>query len=402
MLSAVACLSSCGGSGSAETLTNASDRSSLSISSGNNQTGNIGQVLPIPMVVVLLASNGTAISNASLEFRPAEGEPQMIETDASGHASFDWQLGDAYDQQLQISYISTGSQTVSATALAVALYQYREPVNDPAWPTTHAITVDVDTVPLADMINAIRDGTFPRVHTVLLAKDGQIFLDESFPLVGETAYTQSDPELHYVASASKSITATLLGVAIDQGLIGSVDESLYSHFPEYSSFENWSDLKNSVTIRDALLMRSGLDCADDGSWENTQDFVKATLDLPLISAPGSVWKYCSMLTHVLGSAIANVSGMNLADYAQQYLWGPLEVSSISWTYSPAGRAITGYGFWMGPRAMLTFGEMVRNLGMWQGYAHSLGGLAGRISLCLCNRYGLGWQPVRLPVVGPFC
>ena len=111
---------------------------------------------------------------------------------------------------------------------------------------------------------------------------------------------------------------------------------------------------------------AGLGCADDGAWESTYDFVKTTLDLPLISAAGTEWRYCSMLTHVLGSAVANASGMNLSEFAQIKLWNPLGITQIRWTYSPTGRAVTGYGFWMRPRDMLKFGQFILNEGEWQG------------------------------------
>ncbi len=255
----------------------------LTIASGNGQSGNIGEVLPVPVVVSLSASNGTAIANGALIFAVEDGTTKTVQTDNSGQASFDWQLGDSYNQVLDVSYTGPSNQIVSILLTATAHYQYRTPSSDPEWPAAHANTVGVNAQSLAEMIDAIRRRDFLRIHSVLLARNGQLVLEESFPLLGETSYTHSDSELHYVASASKSMTAMLVGMAIDQGLIGSVDDSLYSYFPEYSSFANWTDEKNSLTIRDALMMRSGLNCADDGSWEATQDFVKTTLDLPLVS-----------------------------------------------------------------------------------------------------------------------
>ena len=358
-------LSSCGGGGSGESPP-VSNNPLLTVVSGDNQTGLVGVALLSPVIVSLMTNTGAAIANENLNILDSGGATTTAQTDAAGRVSFDWQLGDAYRQTLTFSYQRAGGPLVSVSATAVALYQYRAPSSDPEWPASHANTVGVEPDQLEDMINAIRRGDYPRVHSVLIARNGQLVLEESFPLIGETSYTRSDAELHYVASASKSITATLVGIAIDQGLIASVDDSLYSYFPEYGSFDNWSAEKDDLTIRDALMMRSGLGCADDGSWEATADFVKTTLDLPLNSAPGSVWKYCTMLTHVLGSAVANAAGMNLSNYAQTYLWDPIGTSTLGWTYSPAGRAITGYGFWMRPRDMLKFGELILNRGQWQG------------------------------------
>jgi len=363
-LSVAALCSGCGGSGTS--APDVPNRPSLTVSAGDFQTGSIGQVLPELIVVTLLASSGAPIANADLSFDPLSGPSENIQTGADGTASYDWRLGDAYDQQLVVTYTPTPTQTISTLANAIALYEYQAPASDAEWPAAHADSLAVATNPLTSMINAIRRGDFPKVHTVLLARDGQLVLEEQFPLVGETSYTKSDDVLHYVASASKSITSVLVGIAVDQGLIGSLNDSLYSYFPQYSSFDNWTPEKDDLTIRDALLMRSGLGCADDGSWEGTQDFVKTTLDLPLIRTPGTTWKYCTMLTHVLGSVVANVSGMNLADYSQTFLWDPLGIDTLGWTYSPVGRAVTGYGFWMRPRDMLKFGQLVLNRGSWNG------------------------------------
>lgn len=253
---------------------------SFSVVSGNHQTGFIDEILGEPVVVRLLDASGTPIEREVVQFDPEEGGTVEATTNSLGLASFQWRLGAAYEQRLTAIHNSSDGVNATANAYATARYRYREPDGLGEWPTRHATNLNVDSDDLMQLIDAIRSSYYPNVHAVLLARNGELFLEETFQRTGETDYTGSDAELHYVASVTKSFTATLLGIALDEGLIGNVDEPLYSFFPEYQSFNNWSDYKDSITIRDALMMRSGLACADDGSWESTSDFVKTTLDLP--------------------------------------------------------------------------------------------------------------------------
>jgi CubicO group peptidase (beta-lactamase class C family) len=338
----------------------------LKIVSGNNQSTYVNEFLTNPVILKLTKPNGDPIPDARIQFVPGEGEEKTEITDTIGQVYYNWQLGVEYEQKLMASYLSQEDNSITVEAFATALYRYHKPEENEEWPIAHVNAFDIDTVPLMNMVDAIRSQAFPRIHSVHLAKEGQLILEENFPRIGESSYTGADSELHYIASVTKSFTSILVGIALDEGLINSIETSLYSFFPEYKSFENWSDLKDSISLRDALLMRSGLGCADDGAWESTPDFVKTTLDLPVISEPGNEWRYCSMLTHVLGSVVANASGMNLAEYAKIRLWDPLGITQIRWTYSPAGRTVTGYGFWMRPRDMLKFGQLMLNDGEWQG------------------------------------
>jgi CubicO group peptidase (beta-lactamase class C family) len=114
-------------------------------------------------------------------------------------------------------------------------------------------------------------------------------------------------------------------------------------------------------------MRLGLGCSDAVDfWNQSNDWVKATLDYPVVGTPGTSFNYCTELTHVLGALIANAAGEPLEDFAASRLFQPLSMSPVEWHFSPTGRAISGFEFWMAPRDMIKLGQLVLDGGTWNG------------------------------------
>ena len=127
-----------------------------------------------------------------------------------------------------------------------------------------------------------------------------------------------------------------------------------------------------MTLGNFLSMSSGLDCNDHTSdspgretvLDDTPDWVKATLDLPMIHDPGTDGMYCSGGVSVVGRMTENAVHMYLPDYAQKNLFGPLGIARADWKWNyNLTNADKEYSqIHLRPRDMLKIGILFRRMG----------------------------------------
>ncbi|RZK72561.1 MAG: class C beta-lactamase-related serine hydrolase [Pedobacter sp.] len=220
-------------------------------------------------------------------------------------------------------------------------------------------------VNLLDSITiAANNGTYPNLDGVTITKRSKLIFEDYF-------HGLTKDSLHDSRSSFKSVTAILIGIAIDRGFIKNVHEKVYAFFPEYKPYKNWNNLKESMTIDHLLQMKSGFDCEEwDGSkdceddMETTQDWIKFCLDLPLKNKPGTHWDYTSINAMLLGGIIAHATHMTVSDFADRYLFNPLVISKYRWTKDPLGHETTAGSFYISPRDMNKIGQLVLNDGVF--------------------------------------
>jgi CubicO group peptidase (beta-lactamase class C family) len=218
------------------------------------------------------------------------------------------------------------------------------------------------------IVRGVLDGTYPDVHSVLLYQRGHLVMEEYF-----YGYDVGRP--HQLRSATKSVVSALAGIAIDRGALSGVEERVLPHV-SYTSYANPDPRKSEMTLGDFLSMRSGLDCNDHSSSspgretviDETPDWVKATLDLPVINEPGSKAYYCSGGVAVVGRLIENAVHMSLPDFAQANLFGPLGISRSDWVWNyNLTNADQEYSqIHLRPRDMLKLGLLYAQDGRWAG------------------------------------
>ncbi|WP_176885034.1 serine hydrolase domain-containing protein [Dyadobacter soli] len=208
-------------------------------------------------------------------------------------------------------------------------------------------------------------GLYPNVHSVLVSQDSKTQYERYFN-------DYNADSLHDTRSAFKSITSLLIGIAIDKGLIKSVDQKVSSFFPEDTAFAA-DRLKRQMRVRDLLEMRSGFDCEEwngtrdcESEMEKAQDWVKFSLDLPMKTPPGTAWAYTSCASMVLGGIIEKASGMPVTQFAQAHLFSKLGITRYRWTADPSGHGMTAGSFFIRPQDMLKIGQLVLSKGRWQG------------------------------------
>jgi CubicO group peptidase (beta-lactamase class C family) len=221
-----------------------------------------------------------------------------------------------------------------------------------------------------DSLTRINGGEkMQNIHGILIARHGKLVFEEYF-------YHYSRDNRHNLASVTKSVTSLLVGLALQESFLKSVDETVLSYFPDYLPLDNPDARKESITIQDLLSMRHGLDCDDwvPGSltyWKNDRsydlpDLVDFTLDLPVVYDPGSHYSYCSDSTILLGALLRRATGMSIHQFSSQYLFAPLGITRFGWLSTPGGWTDTGGSLQMRMRDMLKVGQLMLQGGQWNG------------------------------------
>ena len=220
---------------------------------------------------------------------------------------------------------------------------------------------------LATMVTKIVDGTLPKIHSVLIIKEGKLVFEEYF-------YEYGRESLHPLRSATKSLISALAGLAVAQGVLPDVGAPVAGFFPEYT-LQHDSPLKQAITVQDLLTNQSGLDCdiadpkatGSEQAMDNSRDWVKYTLDLPMREAPGTVGRYNSGNPITLGRIVEKQAHQPLPDFARQHLFGPLGITRFDWRFQPdSSSAETFCQVSLRPRDMAKFGLLYLDQGRWQG------------------------------------
>lgn len=199
-----------------------------------------------------------------------------------------------------------------------------------------------------------------QVYASLIVKDDFI-VDEYY----KNGYDQDS--VFTLQSCSKSVTSTLIGIAIDQGFIEDTDVPIAQYFPQIKQYAN-ENLKN-ITIWHLLTHTSGLDISDSAiwnSWRASDDWIEYALARPSISAPGVAFDYSTAGTHLLTAILEKATGMTAYDFGKQYLFDPMGMTSVKCEVSPEGTSDGGNGFAMNVYDMAKLGKLYLDGGKWQG------------------------------------
>lgn len=192
-------------------------------------------------------------------------------------------------------------------------------------------------------------------------------------LVEEYLNGMSATSVANVKSVSKSIVGLLVGIAIEDGVIDSLDQPIADLLPAYagvlSSSATDAAVKRTITVRDLLTMQSGLESTSSrnyGAWVGSSDWVRDALRRPVECAPGTCWGYSTGTTHVLGVIVAQRTGRSLRDYASDRLFGPLGIPVRAWDRDPQGNYLGGNNMSFRPAELIRLGRLLLNDGEIDG------------------------------------
>lgn len=263
----------------------------------------------------------------------------------------------------------------SATEL-LPKFEYHVPMrNSDGWPTASLHDVGLDASKISGLMGSIEmaptSGGAPYIQSVQIARHGKLVFDEYF-----NDFTIDRP--HDVRSAGKSITTLVLGRAIQGGALGA-QAPVYLFFPQYLPFGNDDVRKQAMTVAHLMTMSSGYACDDNddkspGNEDTMEsqtaqpDWYKYTLDLPIVSEPGTHAVYCSAGINLLGGIISRTTAAWLADYFYDTFAQPMQFRQYGmWlTPPPLDTAYMAGGDYFLPRDFLKFGQLFLDRGRWKG------------------------------------
>ena len=209
-----------------------------------------------------------------------------------------------------------------------------------------------------------------RVSGILVIKDGGIVFEQY--LLGNQADSR-----WMSMSVVKSMTATLIGAAIQDGYIETIDDPVVRYLPRFKD-----TAYDGVTVRQVLQMTSGV------AWNETytdpssdrRRMLEAQIGqqpgeildlmgaLPRAAEPGTKWNYSTGETHVAGALVHAATGKPVADYLSEKIWSKagMEADANWWLESPQGLEVGGSGLSAVLRDYARFGLFLLEDGVIEG------------------------------------
>ncbi len=165
----------------------------------------------------------------------------------------------------------------------------------------------------------------PRLMSFLVVRNGTLVVEEYYR-------GNHRDSLNDLRSVTKSVVSTLTGLAIQEGFLTGLDQTLGEllpsapyHFPE----------QRGISVRDLLTMSGGFDWLERGAigyndWILSEDRIDFLLSKPMVEPPGAVFNYNSAAVHLLGVVLSEATGLPLPDLADQLLFGPIGITRSRW------------------------------------------------------------------------
>jgi len=252
------------------------------------------------------------------------------------------------------------------------------PGNSSEWTEVAPETQGLDSDKIADMFEYIETNSVD-IHSVIIARNGYLLTEEylyNSILLGTKSYYDG-AKIHMQQSVTKSIMSILIGIALQEGFLDNISQTLYEFFADIwePGFAD-SELKKNITIEQLLTMNSGLTGSGLNYPPNAKDLLSVdcinfVLDLvPLRFNPGEpgMFEYSSDGPNLLSGIITNVTGKSVEDFAKEYLFTPLGISEdeYDWENDSKGIDFGGYGVDCSPKVQAKLGILCLNNGTWNG------------------------------------
>lgn len=251
-------------------------------------------------------------------------------------------------------------------AMGTTIGRARESTAPTYWPThgwrsSTPEAQGIDSRVLADALDAIRDRRIP-VNSLLIERHGNIVLDASF-------YPYSADRPHEVFSVTKSVTSSLVGIAVADGRLANLDVPVSALLPDVVPADS---SKSRITLAHLLSMTSGLDCSNTAGlsflqqMERSRHWASYALERPEVAAPGARFDYCAGNMQIVSAVLTRVTGQSAADYAMARLFAPLGITEVSWPKDSDGNSHGFADLQLSPRDMAKLGYLWLHHGVWEG------------------------------------
>lgn len=219
------------------------------------------------------------------------------------------------------------------------------------WRTGDPAQFGLDTDKLA--IGVHKAAGTPRMGSLLVVKDGVLVLEEYF----NGNHVDSLNDVRFV---TKSILATLVGIALEEGFINNIDESIGTYLHPHV-VDLRADVQ-AITIRNLLSMTAGFEWQENGGpsynqWILSGDHIGFVVEKPLVSTPGTNFTYNTGAAHLLGVVLQSAVNMSLPEFADEYFFDKIGIIRKDWERFDQEYVNGGSGIDLRPRDLARLGQL---------------------------------------------
>ncbi len=235
---------------------------------------------------------------------------------------------------------------------------------------------------LEDQLNtAFAAGELKGLHSALVIHKGEILAEVHFagedsrwgaPL-GERQHGADT--LHDLRSVTKPIIGLLYGIALAEGKVPAVDQSLLAQLPSYEDLER-DPQRREILISHSLMMKMGTQWNEELPYtdpsnsevamEQADDRYRFVLDRPMVDAPGERWVYNGGAVAVIAKVISDAVGMPIDQYAEEKLFRPLGITDFEWVKGDDGVASAASGLRLNIHDLAKIGQLIVQNGQYDG------------------------------------
>lgn len=200
------------------------------------------------------------------------------------------------------------------------------------------------------------------IYSLLVFKNDYLIAEDYFNIGTPTQQVN-------IHSVTKSINSALVGLALEEGCLTSLDQKMMEFFPEFDNRIRDSR-KRDITIRQMLQMRAGYpweEATPEGTELLFTGFHTADLvNVPLARDPGSGAAYSNLTSHLLGLIVARACDMELKPFAEEHLFGPLGIDVGFWQTDWDGNYLGYSDIELTAHDLAKFGLLYLNDGEFNG------------------------------------
>jgi len=213
----------------------------------------------------------------------------------------------------------------------------------------------VSSAGIIDFINAA-DTSGLENHSFMMLRHGKV--------ISEGWWKPYGPDYkHIMFSASKTFTATAVGLAVSENRL-KVTDKIITFFP-YSLPDSISEYMNGMTVKELLTMSAGQD-PEPSAWGANGDWMTLFLSTAPKYKPGTVFKYNNMATFMLSAIVQQVTGETVFNFLLPRIFKPLGIRGIDWDLNPQGITMGMIGLRLKTEDLAKFGQLLLNGGVWNG------------------------------------
>ncbi|HBC78265.1 MAG TPA: serine hydrolase [Bacteroidales bacterium] len=211
----------------------------------------------------------------------------------------------------------------------------------------------VSSAGIIDFLNAADTGR-QEIHSFMFLRHGKV--------IAEGWWDPYGPDYkHLLYSASKTFTATAIGLAVSENRLKLTDK-VVSFFP-YSMPDSVGKNMKELTVGNLLTMSVGQDPAGMGGGTD-EDWITAFLKNEPVHKPGTVFLYNNMATFMLSAIVQQVTGETTFDYLRPRIFDPLIIRGIDWDKNPQGINLGMIGLRLRTEDLAKFGQLLMQNGKW--------------------------------------